>query len=334
MNIIHECYLTMKLHMDKFNVLRIFLMVENKGGFAAAAQALGSDPSTISKAINRLEKDIGFRLFQRSTRSLILTKQGFDYKKTVNTLFNELNNCEEKLRDENTSPTGTLKINTPVAYGRLYIAPMLPKFKKYYPNINIQLSLDDNHLDMIEHRFDLSIRTGSLQDNRLVAQKLSTIEMVTAAAPSLALTQTAVLDYSQKDTINWLQFRFKQSGKLAPIYFPDKSSYFEPVSTASADDGEALVEWCQQGMGYIQLPHFLVRHALLKQQLVPVMETFTSENWEIYVLYPKREFLPARTKLFIEFLKKEIEAMGESPNKNWARDLTPLRLQNNIEQTI
>ncbi len=316
--------------MDKFNALNTFLAVANTTSFAKASQAMGTSPSTISKAIDRLEKELGFRLFQRTTRTLKLTEQGILYREKVSHIFEELTLFEETLVKDNRQPKGNLKINAPVSYGRLYILPLLPKFKKKYPEIKLEIRLDDAYLDMIENGYDISIRSGTLQDSRLVAQQLSSIDVITVANVKSAKLLKSPLSDKDISKNKWIQFRFKQSGKVAPIQTLNKGNIISHSTEPEliVDDGEALVELCISGMGFIQLPHFLLRDALKAGKVVPIMKSFTSSHSGIYAIYAKREYLPNRVRVFIDYLKEELERNNEKPNGTWALKLKTLQKPN------
>ena len=313
--------------MDKFNALQIFLTAAKTGSFAGAAKSLGTNPSTVSKAIDRLEKEIGFSLFQRSTRKLRITESGEKYRHHVEQSLTQLSSVEEGILSEREKPHGVLKINAPVSYGRLYITPTLAEFTRLYPDITIDLSLDDAYVDIIENGHDISIRSGTIQDSRLVAQQLSAMETVTIASPNVAETLDKPIAPQDFPVLPWIQFRFKQTGRILPIHWQGKNQIetYKPEPTHIVDDGETLLAMCSDGMGYTQLPHFLVRDAILKNRVTPVMKSFAVPNAGIYAIYAKREYLPKRVTVFVEFMKKVLAEKNESPRKTWAMKLDPLK---------
>ena len=136
--------------MDKIRSLRFFVATLEGGSFAAAARAFGTDPSTVSKAIVRLENDLGVQLLLRSTRQLTMTPAGQQYATTARRILEDLTACEEGLKNQNEEPSGTLKLSVPVSYGRLYILPMLGEVCQSYPNISIDIRFDDGYVDIIE----------------------------------------------------------------------------------------------------------------------------------------------------------------------------------------
>lgn len=309
--------------MDKLRTLEMMVAVVERGSFAAAAKALNSSPSTVSKAIDRLEISVGVRLFQRTTRQLKLTMAGQAYYSKVNELLQELDDCEAGLVDENNLAVGTLKISVPVSYGRAYIRPILTKFLAAYPEISIDLVLDDDHVDLIENNFDLAVRTGSLKDNRFIAQQLSCMDMVTCASPKLVKKIKGDLQIAQFEDYPWIHYRFKHTGKLMPFRLKIRNSVvtINPEQRCVVNDGDVLLEMCKEGAGLTQMPHFLVREAIAKKQLVAVAPTLSFQGGGIYLVYPSKEYMPLRVRLFIEYLKQELKRSDETVKGTWARHL-------------
>ena len=312
--------------MDKLHALEMFIVVSKQGSFASAAQSLGMNPSTISKGIERLEKEVGIRLFQRTTRSIHLTPAGKKYHDIAEKVLAELKECESELSGDVMQPRGLLKVNAPASYGRLYIRPMIKSFCEKYPEIDLELTFEDSFIDSIHKGYDLSIRTGKLQDNRFIVQQLSAMTIVTVASPAIANALRQPLTEEDYHKYSWIRYRFKQSGKLLPVYHYDDGQLnpHNPNQKIITDDGEAIVDMCCEGLGLTQLPHFMLRHALIKQLLVPVMPTFIMPDAGIFITYPKREFQPTRMKVFIEHMKLWILKLGEDQKGTWADQLKPL----------
>ncbi|WP_415894642.1 LysR substrate-binding domain-containing protein [Neptuniibacter sp. PT34_22] len=312
--------------MDKFNVLKTFITVCEKGSFAAAAAVLGTDASTVSKAISRLEKQLAYTLFYRSTRKLTITDAGKEYLETVRTLLIDLDECEQRLKSGNESATGILKVNLPVAYGRLYIVPLLSKFAEQYPDISLQLSFSDEYVDIIERGIDLSIRTGTVSDSRMVLHKLSPMDFLTCASRNYLMKFGPIDSFQDFDNHRWIRFRFKQTGKLMPILaeVDGETEMLDPKNDLVVDDGQALVDLCRNGVGVMQGPHFLFKDGLSSGDLVSLFPPIEPEGYGVYLLYPKRDFLPRKVAVFTEFLKAELDMMGEGSNYCWSSEVAYL----------
>ncbi|MFL0800237.1 MAG: LysR family transcriptional regulator [Agarilytica sp.] len=313
--------------MDKFKALEIYAAVVKQGSFAEAAKSLNANPSTVSKAIDRLEKSLGVRLFHRTTRQLMLTVAGEDYYQDSQNILNQLSACEENLRDESQQPVGELKVSAPVSYGRRRVVELLPKFSTLYPDIAVELVLDDDHVDLVKDKFDLAIRTGSVKDSGFVAQQLSCIDMVTCASPALIkkncgrITKENIVDYP------WVHYRFKHSGKLMTFRLKTRTGLevLKPPVSHVVNDGEALLSLCVKGAGITQLPHFIAEEALRNKQLALIAPTFSSSDTGIYLVYPGRAHMPLRTRLFIEFIKAALQRSDETSRGTWAKKLPVLK---------
>jgi len=306
--------------MDKLRLLQLFLAAADLGSFAAVAKQLGTSPSTVSKAISRLEEGLGVQLFYRNTRNLTLTQSGESYVATVRSITNELSACENELLESNDQPKGLLKINVPVSYGRLYISPWLKVFHQRYPEITLDVSYSDHYMDMIEQGVDVCIRSGTVQDSRLVARRLSPIDFVICASPDYILAHGRPDTPEQFVDHRWIRFRFWQTGKLMPIRFLHNNVVIECESDKSVmvDDGETLAELCADGLGLTQIPHFIARNWLKSKAIVPLFSPLQLEGFGVYALYPKRDYLPLRVRVFIDFLVEQLALIGEQSDQTWA----------------
>ena len=309
--------------MDKIRSMRFFIATLDGGSFAAAAKAYGTDPSTVSKAIHRLESDLGIQLFQRSTRQLGLTAAGRLYANTARRLLEELTACEETLKSQNDAPSGTLKLNVPVSYGRLYIRPLLKEFCRRYPNITIDIHYDDGYVDIIEQGIDVSIRTGSVQDSQLIARQLSPIDFIICGSKVYLDRYGAPCGPEAFNDHSWIRFRFKQTGKLLPIRMPESEGVgeYDPDRNFIVNDGESMAELCAEGLGLTQIPHFIARNWLRSDRLLPLFPSMRQAGTGVYLLYAKREYLPTRVRVFIDFIIEAIQAQQETPLCTWAEAL-------------
>jgi len=310
--------------MDKLRVLQFFLAAADHGSFAAVAKNFGASPSTISKAISRLEESLGLQLFYRNTRGLTLTQAGEAYADTIRKIMDELNDSEQRLKQINDEPQGHLKISLPMSYGRLYVRPWMKEFNHQFPDITFELTYSDHYTDLIEQGIDVCVRSGTVQDNRLTARKLSPIDFVTCASPdyinkhpNLCQSVDTPEKFSQHKCI---QFRFGQTGKIMPYKFYKKGVLLDdfPENSLIVDDGETMAELCEDGLGITQMPHFIARNWLESGALKVIGPTVHIENFGVYALYPKRHYLPNRVRVFIDFLIEQLALIDEHSDKTWA----------------
>jgi DNA-binding transcriptional LysR family regulator len=314
--------------MDKLSLLKLFVNAVDHGGFAAAANHMGLSASTVSKGMARLEDNLSLKLFNRSTRQVHLTDSGSRYLVTARRIVLELEQCEQELKQTNDLPCGQVKINLPVSYGRLYVLPLLQEFTQLYPDIKLDVSFNDSYVDILEQGFDLTIRTGKLDDQRLVARMLSPIDFIICAAPNYISANGIPASATEYAQHSWIRFKYRQSGRLMPITVNEGrgNESYDPGRQFIVDDGEALAELCAQGLGLTQLPHFIARD-WLKAKKIASISPFLRSSEGVYCVYPKREFLPVKVKVLIEYLMTKIEQGGENTYHTWAEDLQPINSQ-------
>jgi DNA-binding transcriptional LysR family regulator len=303
--------------MDKFSLLKQFICVVEQGGFAAAAKELGQSPSTISKSVARLESHLAFKLFYRTTRQVHLTAAGSEYLSSARKTLHTLEEIEQSLRKDNDEYRGVLKVNLPVSYGRLYVLPLIAKFNQRYPDISFKLSFNDRYVDLLEKGIDLAIRTGALEDTNFIARKISPIDFLICASPEYLQTHNVTIDNLASHP--WIRFRYQQSGKLMPINLSNLPG-IESVEKSQqfiVDDGEALAALSAQGLGLTQLPHFIARDWLRNNKLKLVVPYCRSLKQGVHAIYPDREYLPGKTRIFIDFLIEQMEQGNESAYKTW-----------------
>ncbi len=313
--------------MDKLNLIELFIKVAQKGSFAATATHLGIDPSTVSKAISQLEAHLGWRLFTRTTRKLQLTDAGQVYRQQCLQLLEGLEQCEQALLDDQSSARGLLKINLPVAYGQLYIMPMIGRFCQRYPDIRLDISLTDDYVDVVEESIDVAVRSGQLQDSRLVARKLTPMDFATAVAPAF-LQHHANFSIANIDKYSWVNYRFIHTGRTMPLYRLKgrgrckQPELIEPRLALTTTDGLSMIRAGIEGVGLVQAPHFLLRDAVIKGELNLVQSYFRYEQFNVYAYYPHKQFLPQKVKVFLEFVVQELAQMGENHNSTFLSSLT------------
>lgn len=310
--------------MDKLRSLEIFLATCEGGSFAEAARRCNTDPSTVSKAIGRLEAELGLTLFQRSTRQLRITPAGKRYAETVRRMSRELSDCEAELKQHNDTPSGTLRISSAVCYGHLYLRPLLKAFCQRYPDIRLELQINDLHVDIIDNDIDVALRTGYVKDSRLIARRLSPMDFMICASPDYLAargTPRCAADFQQH---SWIGFRIKETGLQQPVFLPDEQGCYqlhELTPSHLTDDGEAMANLCADGFGFAQLPHFLAKQGLERGELISLYPCFRPPQPDngVFAIYAKRDYLPARVRVFIDFISAELAAMGEGANHTWAQ---------------
>ena len=292
--------------MDLDN-LYLFIEVVQQGSFAKVARIRNIDPSSVSRAIAKLETELGIRLFQRSTRKLETTEVGAIYFQRVAPLIDELESAKQIAIDIHKQPQGTLRVTAGVAFAQEQIVPLLPKLAKLYPSLSVELILTDSYLDLIEERIDVAIRLGTLQDSSYMVKHLRKMNFYICASPDylskhgqLKIPQdiehhNCLLFPRARYSLNWL---FKdRTGKITEI--PIKGKYLLTNSLA-------IKQCAISGMGLALLPDWLVDRDLKSGALVRLFAeyevTATDFVSSIWLLYPSRVYIPAKTQVFIDYI--------------------------------
>lgn len=290
--------------MDQLTSLVFFARVTQHGSFSEAARQLGSSPASVSRAVQQLEARLGSRLLNRTTRSLSLTEDGKVFYEYCQQILNQLEEAELALSRARSAPTGTLRLDLSVAFGRLHIAPALPQLGERYPDLKFEITFNDRYTDLIEAGLDAAVRLGSSPDSQLIMHPLGTARLMVCAAPAY------LSRYGEPQTLNELQshqclnFVMPQTGRVRDWIFQQDGRKVEiPVSGRfSFNHPEALVETAIAGGGLIQLYNFLVQPAIARGNLKPVLSAFAPTGSPISILYPHKRYVPARLKVFVEFM--------------------------------
>lgn len=297
--------------MDLFR-LKVFLHVMRLGSYAEAARSLRLDPSAVSRAITALEDDLAVKLFHRTTRKLSATEDAQILLRSVEPAIEELERAHTALHERKATPNGTIRITSPVSFALLVITPLLAKFHKLYPDVKVDFIVSDSVLDLIEDRIDVAIRLGHLVDSSFVAIKLTDLEYVACASPKYLKDTPSIRQPSDLLKHNCHQFvlpnlnsGWKFRSRKTQIEETANVSGYLRISSALALKVAAL-----DGSGISLLPRILITEDLEKGRLVDVLpkyegalNEFGSKSW---LVYPSKEYLPNKTKAFIDFLRREL----------------------------
>lgn len=283
--------------------LEVFLKVVEFGSFSAAARFFDNTPSSVSKTITKLEKRLGARLFNRSTRQLSLTSEGcIFYEKGVDVIasFNEA----ERLVSQQTLPSGKIRVNCNIPFGKKYILPLIPDFLSAYPEISIHLELTDKVINVLEESADVAIRSGKLTDSNLISKKLGDARMVVVSTPEYLNVNGHPRMPEDLKAHNLLDFTFSRTNREWPFMVNGKEKMIAPQGNIKVSDGDSLRYLLLSGLGIARLAYFQVEEDLKEGRLVSVLEDFTPTTTEsIYAVFVGQGgILPNRVRAFVDFL--------------------------------
>ncbi len=295
----------MTLIMD-LNAVRLLVRVAETRSFTRAAGDLGLTQSGLSRAISRLENQLGVRLLQRNTRSVSLTPDGQMLYERSAPLLAELAEAERQMLDRRASPSGLLKISTPSLFGRKVVMPVIGELTLQYPDLRIEAVMTDRLVDIVDEGFDALLRTGDIQDQRLIARALPPLRWVTVASPAYLARFGTPQTVDELQDHNCLTVRNLRTSRLVDWQFM-LDGRVQDVSVEGRlifDIGDALVDGALGGFGIAQVMDFAVREDLAAGRLVPLLEEFAGRSRAISLVYPpSRQYSPKLTA-FAEALSK------------------------------
>ena len=296
---------------QRINQLTLFSQIHRLGSLAAAAAALGISRSSVSKQLSALEKQLGSRLFNRTTRKIMLTEVGRKVLKEAYAVEAAIHRIEHISEDSRSVISGELNISCPAAQGRMYVVPLLAEFLKMYPSIKVNLQLEERVVDMIAENIDMSFRVGHLPDSSLIARKLGDLHLILCASPEYIKSSPPL--ETPADLINH-QCLFYRNSKVSMNNWSFISKDGEetvPVSgKLSINDPGVLVSAALCHTGVLLMDKGLLGDALETGKLVPVMSNYQPiGGLPMYVVYPEREFIPAKTSALVDFLLEKMPLM-------------------------
>ncbi|MGP1664323.1 MAG: LysR family transcriptional regulator [Rhodanobacter sp.] len=299
--------------MEDFSAISTFVRVVEAKSFAAAASQLGMTPSGVSRAVSRLETQLGARLLFRSTRSLRLTDDGASFHARCTQILADLAEATEAMGNARHHPVGKLRVAVHSTIGRAALIPNLAAFEQQYPDIRLELTMCDYHFDLNEEGYDCAIRMGALADSNLIARKLGYFNNVLCASPEYLRkygTPTAIADLKNHRAINYV---YPNTGKPYQWQFDGPGGHITLDIEAHMliNDGDSVIQAAVAGLGIIQVPHCLAASAITKGQLDVVMTDTVSTGSPVWIVYPQKRHLSARVQAFIEWISDLFQRTSE-----------------------
>ncbi|WP_346290917.1 LysR family transcriptional regulator [Sphaerothrix gracilis] len=297
--------------MDKFESLRAFVQVVEAGGFAAAAREIGLSRSAVNKLVMNLEDNLKAQLLHRTTRKVTPTATGLAFYDRCIAILADLKEAELAVSQMQQEPKGRLRINAPMSFGTLHLAPALTDFLQQYPDLHIELTLSDRFIDPVEEGFDVTLRIAQPPESAsLIVHKLVVARRAVCAAPSY-LTQHGIpqtpADLKNHSCLHYGHFATSNQWTLTR----DAETHTVTVKgVLCSNNGEVLRAAALRGLGIALLPTFIVGGDLQQGRLHQILTDYSPREIAAYVLYPVNRHLSTKVQLLTEFLKARL---GDRP---------------------
>ncbi len=299
--------------MDKFQEMQAFATVVDHGSFVKAADALAMSKAAVSRYVGELEARLGVRLLHRTTRRLSMTEEGQVFHARCKELLSCLNEAEAEISSRNLSASGLVRVNAPVTFGILHLAPLWGEFMALHPKVTFEITLVDRVVDIVEEGYDLAVRIATLPSSTLISRRLSSARLVLCASPQYLeqhgtpqhpdeLAKHTIIAYSYLSTKDEWQF-VGPEGKIS----------IQTRPCMHTNSGETCRAAALANQGVILQPTFLVGQDIVEGRLVELLPQYRGADFGIYAVYPTRKHVPTKVRVLIDFL---IDCFRQ-PRRSW-----------------
>ena len=299
-------------------LLTLFVESARRGSISAGGRALGLSPAAASAAIKRLEKKLGVRLLERSTRSLSLTSAGEEYLSMIAPALEQLDEARLYIQEQQNTPKGDIRLSIPSDLGRSLIALWIMEFHQQYPDIRLHLSVSDRPVDLIDDSIDLAIRYGQLSDSSLISRLLLHNQRVLCASSNYL--QRHGIPTTPDELINHqcLTISAKSSfNQHWQLQYPEHGKRKVAIRNAlQSDDGNLIRLWALQGAGIALKSWTDVCQDIQTKKLIRVLPEWSSLNAPLQLIYVQKQLQPGRIRLLVDFLVKKFQRFEQSQEMN------------------
>ena len=291
--------------MDHLQAIRVFARVVETGGFNRAAQSLQMPNATASKLIQSLERHLGVKLLERSTRRVSVTSDGAAYYERTRHLLGELDDIETTLGRAQANPRGRLRVDTGGSTASGIVIPALPDFCARYPDIQVQLGVTDRTVDLVGENIDCAIRSTAT-DLSLITRQIGALPWTTCASPSY-LARYGVPEHPRQiidGDYPVAGYFSARSGRVQPLHFLDHGERLEiePRNTVIVNESNAHLATALAGLGLVHTLDFMVRPRIERGELIAVLETWRPQPQEVFIAYPPSRQLNAKLRVFVDWV--------------------------------
>jgi len=298
--------------MSYLDNVRVFVRVVELGTLSAAGRDQRVTPAVASNRIKELERHLGVRLFNRTTRKLSPTEHGRVFYDGAVKIIEAVNEAEGAIADLSRNPKGSLRITAPLGIGRRLIASGVPEFHDNYPDIEVRLRLSDHNIDILSEGVDVAFKLGVLEDSNLRMRGILNCERVVCAAPAYLERRgvPATADALIEDRHDCLLLRYPGSKEYYwTLQMPGGPRKFEIAGPYDSDDGDVLTGWALAGHGIINKPLFEVKHHVDSGALVPILQDTPPAPVQLAAIYPHKRFQDPKVRLIIDFMAERCQRL-------------------------
>ena len=288
--------------MDRLSCMQVFVRVAEKGSFSAAAEDCAISSTMVGKHIRHLEERMGVRLLNRTTRRQSLTEAGRLYYERCKEALTAVDAAEACVCEMQSAPRGVLRVNAPVSFGSNALVKAISAYLKRYPDVRIELSLNDRIVDLVGEGYEVAFRIGSLPDSSLIARRLAPYRMVVCASPSYLQAHGTPHSPEQLAQHNCMGFMYSVSRKHWQFIDGDEQSAVPVNGNLRVNNGQALRTAALCGMGMIMQPEVLLAEDLAAGRLTRILPDNELPSYPMHIVFPSNRNMTPKLTSFVEFM--------------------------------
>ncbi|MES0882570.1 LysR family transcriptional regulator [Roseibium sp. SCP14] len=297
--------------MNLVDCMKAFAAVVETGSFTKAGERLDTSKTLASKKVQALENHLGTRLLHRTTRSVSLTESGRIYHDRCVQLLDDLEELEGLMQNQVATPRGRLSVTAPTTFGEMYLAPCMPEFRRRYPEVSVDLSLTDRHVDLVEEGFDVAVRIADLPSSSLIARKLAPTAVHICATPDY-LARSSIPEHPRDLTSHQciVDTNFK-SGTSWPFHENGQKFSVLINGALSVNSARAVREFVLADAGLALCPGYTVHEEISSGALVPVLTEFNAFEIGVHAVFNSKRNLTPKVRAFVDFLAVEMARVSD-----------------------
>jgi DNA-binding transcriptional LysR family regulator len=306
--------------LPDFEGLAMFAKVAEEGSFAAAARVMGVSVATVSRAVARLEERLGGRLFNRTSRQLALTEFGSSMAAKAGEIYRQAEEVESEAQDLSVQPRGLVRLAVPMSFGLRWVAPLLPRLLRQYPEISVDLHLSDASVDLIAQGFDAALRIAELADSSLVARRLCAVTQFAVASPAYLEAHGRPSHPRELASRPCLSYAYRARSQVWRFTHHDGTEEdVVPNGPLRVTNSDALIPVLLEGLAIAELPEFVASEYLADGRLERLLPEWSLTRGGLYFVTPSARSRPAKIKALSDFFAEHLS----DPQWRWPRPTPP-----------
>ncbi len=292
--------------MDKLSGMRAFVEIVDRGSMTAAAHHLRRSLPTLVRTLSALEADLGTRLLRRTTRRMALTDEGRGYLEHCRRILREIEEAERELSPDATEPRGEVRVSAPVSFGGRHVAPAVNRFLERYPEVRVDLALNDGVVDLLEESVDVAVRIGALADSSMIAMPVGHVRRVLCASPSLIERVGLPARPQELSSRPCIRFGALMAGPNWVFRKKGRDFSVRPEGNMACNQAGVAAEACAAGVGFSLLLSYQAAPLVREGRIVVVLEDYEPPPRPIHLVYSDTKLMPARQRAFLDWMRDEL----------------------------